>query len=551
MGVIYLARQEGAAGFARPVVVKRLMPDLSHDDDMIKMFVREAHILGSLHHPGIVDVVEFAEEDGAYVMVLEYVQGHDLGQWRRYLRKKNRPVPVDVALHVVIQVLEALHHAHTLRHTDGSPATVIHRDVTPSNILLHVDGHVKLADFGIARMKNLSTQYRTQSPSLKGKLAYLAPELFQSAPPSPQTDVYACGVVLHEVLTGVNEFRVGEMPQAVHRILHHQPTPVSELRDDIPAGLDAVLARAMAKSPSDRYPDAESMAADLRGLRGQPEEAIAAELARSLRVDFFGELPQALGVTPIGVLDEAWREPSTEPHLPSPDATRTVPGRPGALPSADGAPPPHGAALQDISIRVEEVRPRRWRRPLPWVGAAAAVGLLALGVTTWGSGDAPPAEDAEPKFILLDRTGPDEAGQPDPEPAAEGDRAADTAAEATARPPTTEEPAPQHTAAARTRSHRPRRKVDPAANLGAAFARQRGRIEACFTRHVPDGETDPRLLVRFRIAASGKVESAELVPPDRTTTPLGRCVLQVARGTRFPSQPEPITFRIPIHVSTR
>jgi eukaryotic-like serine/threonine-protein kinase len=545
MGVLYLARQEGAAGFARPVVVKRVVPDLSTDEDMVRMFVREAHILSSLHHPGVVDVVEFGQEDGAYVMVLEYVQGHDLAQWRRYLHRKGRPVPVDMAVHVMVQVLEALHHAHTLRGADGTATMVVHRDVTPSNILLHVDGHVKLADFGIARMSGAHAHYRTQTASLKGKLAYLAPELFQNAPPSPETDVYACGVVLYEVLTGANPFRVGEMAQAVHRILHHSPDPAHDVRPDVPLALDAVMARAMAKNPSQRYPDAEAMAADLRRLRGRPEKAVAAELAATLRGDFLGELPETLGVTPIHVLDGAWRTPPRAPEGKDLDATRPL--RPSA--GLEARTPTGQAPSSGTGRNLQVEPPPRWRRVLPWVGATAAVVLLGVATTTWlAAGDAPP-EDHAPRFILVDRQQEGIArDQEGTEPAAEphgGEAATATGAPADDDSATTRKRAVHRTAAARPSLD------DPAKRLGAAFARQRRSVEACFTEHVPRDEPDPRIQVRFRVATSGKVEAAELLPTDRQDTSLGRCLLQVARATRFPPQPEPVTFRIPIHVRTR
>src|SRR5690606_6559615 len=127
MGVVYLGRTEGAAGFSRPVVIKRVLPQLLGDPSIGKMFVREARILANLRHPGIVGVIDFGEEERAYVMVLEYVHGFDAGQWLSFLKRRKRRVPLDIALRVVLQVLDALHYAHCLKRPDGSAMQVVHR----------------------------------------------------------------------------------------------------------------------------------------------------------------------------------------------------------------------------------------------------------------------------------------------------------------------------------------------------------------------------------------------------------------------------------------
>lgn len=567
MGVIYLARQEGAAGFARPVVIKRVVPGLGDDESMIGMFVREAHILSNLQHPSIVDVIDFGQQDEAYELVLEYVQGHDLGKWRRYLATQDRVVPVDIALYIMTRVLEALHYAHTLRKPDGTPATVVHRDVTPSNILLHIDGHVKLADFGIARMSNLKSHYHTQTLSLRGKLAYMAPELFRSEPPSPQTDVYACGVVLHEILTGTNEFRNGEMPQVVHRILHHMPSPVTAKRPDAPRGLDAVIARALAKEPADRYPDAAAMAGALRKLRRAPEDDVVTQLATALRADFYGNMPEAVGVTPLEVLDAAWRTPTPNVRsgrYPSPPDVTIGPRKKAGAPPPP--PPPTGPHPETDSIEVlvaDEDAPRTapwWRRALPWAaGGMAAVTIALLAALAWPESE--PAAPNDPRYILLEQDGDEQVPTP-PEPGAhaampkgdgpKGTRS--TAGTAGGDPPAAgsadeDTPMPTRTASADPpprRAHPPDRQGD---SLSAAFARKQGRIQACFDSYGANAAAGPRLALRFRISAQGRVRSAELIPNRQTSTPLGQCLLQVAESVRFPAQSEPIAFRIPIEVA--
>ena len=208
MGLIYLARLEGAAHFVKPVVVKRAAPDLlAKEPSLLQVMGREARIMSHLHHPSIVSVVDFAEEEGSYLLVLDYVHGYHLGQWHRFMRGTGRAFPADVAIHIVCLVLDALHYAHTIVGPDGIALGIVHRDVSPGNVLLDVDGHVQLADFGIARMHSDQTETTDQPGLIKGKFAYMAPELLSRASPNPVTDVYAAAVVLHELLTGRNELR--------------------------------------------------------------------------------------------------------------------------------------------------------------------------------------------------------------------------------------------------------------------------------------------------------------------------------------------------------
>ncbi len=177
MGVVYLARVEGAGGFVRPVVIKLVLPEHESDERVLRMFVREAKILSDLRHPSIVSILEFGEENGAYVMVLEYIHGFHLGQWVSYLGKVGRRVPVEVMLLLIIDVLGALHKAHEMRYPDGTSMGVVHRDVSPSNILLDVDGRACVHDFGVAGLRGSTAAYQTQVPSYVGKSPYGAPEL--------------------------------------------------------------------------------------------------------------------------------------------------------------------------------------------------------------------------------------------------------------------------------------------------------------------------------------------------------------------------------------
>ncbi|MEY4581226.1 MAG: hypothetical protein RL701_5929 [Pseudomonadota bacterium] len=308
MGVVYLARAEGAVGFVKPVVIKVLLPEHTDDEHMVRMFAREARILSQLRHPSLVDVIEFGEHDGGYALVLEYVRGYHLGLWLRYLSAKKRSVPTPIVLQICIDVLEALHHAHTQVHPDGSSMQIVHRDVSPSNILLDESGRARLLDFGVARMRGGSHDFRTQVHGFMGKLPYTAPEVFSGSEASPQSDLYACAVVLHEVLTGQNAFRAETQAATLQRVLHHVTDVIEAQVPDAPVGLDAVLSRALSKAPDARHADARELAAELRRLRGENESDIRARLAELLQNDFGAEMAQLLKLESLAERDAAWRD---------------------------------------------------------------------------------------------------------------------------------------------------------------------------------------------------------------------------------------------------
>jgi serine/threonine-protein kinase len=336
MGVVYLARSEGAVGFVKPVVVKLLLPEHTEDDHIVGLFAREARILSQLRHPSLVDVIEFGVQDGTYVLVLEYVRGYHLGLWRRYLALKKRSVSVELFVQLIIDVLEAVHHAHTQLHPDGSSMQIVHRDVSPSNILLDETGRARLVDFGVARMRGGTHDYRTQvEGSFMGKLQYTAPEVFAGGEASPKSDLYACAVVLHEALYGQNVFHAETQAATLQRVLFHSAPPLEPSVIGATAELDRVLARALAKAPSARHADAEEFALDLRKVLRTSESELRARLAEVLEDDFGAEMAQLLNLESLADRDAAWRRGS----VPSPRAHGGNSGKSSPdHPAADGAP---------------------------------------------------------------------------------------------------------------------------------------------------------------------------------------------------------------------
>ncbi|HVV49994.1 MAG TPA: serine/threonine-protein kinase [Polyangia bacterium] len=278
MAEVFKARCTGPGGFQRTVVLKRILPAHGRDQGFVRMFVSEAKILGMLNHPNVVQVYDFGESDGTLFLVLEYVDGTSLAEAMSTLCRVGRSMPPLVAARIAHEVCRALDYVHGLQDGDGAPLHVVHRDVTPSNIMFTTMGAVKLLDFGVAKYR--ASQALSQQGTLKGKPAYLAPETLERGTVDRRGDLFALGVVLHELLTLDHLFEADHMAITYHRILQMPVPPPSRVRPDVPRALDAIVMKALERDPENRYQSARAMAIDLDAL-------LAAESARADEVIAF------------------------------------------------------------------------------------------------------------------------------------------------------------------------------------------------------------------------------------------------------------------------
>jgi serine/threonine-protein kinase len=437
---------------------------------------------------------------------------------------------VELALHITISTLDALHYAHTLNASDGTPLKIVHRDVTPHNILIDVEGHVKLSDFGIARMDAEAAELKTNRATIKGKYSYLAPELLKRGSPGPASDVYACGVVLRELLTGKNEFRGETIDITVGRVLTHEPTPILEQRKDLPAGLAEIDRRVLAKNPEERYPDAHSYAQALRTIRKISMEEASERLNAAARHDFYDpRIAQLLGTDDLSTLERSWRR---EYDLGEDAPTQSAPVPLVAAVPLDQIERSIEVVLDDPNLDPTHVDRTSSRPPPPeekerWgFAAGAAVALVLAAVFAGGfwfaRRPAPP-----PSFVLAegDVVAVDESGREN------------VVSQAPVAPPVLDAgiaPPPA------------RKKGNP---YSRAVAEKRVRIQKCFTEHA--AQADQAIDLRFQIAASGAVEAAEVLPREVEATPLGACLLEVAKTIRFGAQSAPVAVRIPVSVKRK
>jgi eukaryotic-like serine/threonine-protein kinase len=413
MGEVFRAVAIGEAGFEKPVVIKRILPAHAGRSDLLELFIAEAKLMTRLDHPNIVEVLDFGRgEGGEAFLVLELVKGLDLGQLADAYAERGEPFPLPLALFITSQVLRGLHHAH--KQPDGR---LVHRDISPGNVLLSTEGEVKVADFGVALVQRPGE--REGPEGLVGKPSYMAPEQFDEADVDPRADLFSVGVVLYELVTGKLPF-AGKTFVAQQLAAHRGDfQPAAELRQDLPPEVSAVIGRALAPDRASRFPDARAMAQAIEGLRAlglllATGDDVADAVRAAMR-----ERPaagrQVIGLS--GSLGQTDAAPS--PSEPERELTRTGgvggvgaftlritdPSRIAAQPSGslDLAPAraaplsERAASLDPRTLRIED----RDQGPLPappfWAGGRAdsetptiplhqapigrrAVGLAALGL---------------------------------------------------------------------------------------------------------------------------------------------------------------------------
>ncbi len=506
MGEIFLGRQIGVAGFDRPVIIKRLLPDLAEDATAIEQFLDEARIAATLNHPNIVAIYEVAEWRGMQFIAMEYIEGETIAAIMRALVKQRGSVPFAVAARITHDAALALDHAHRACGADGTPLRIIHRDVSPQNIMVRRDGVTKVVDFGIAKVADRSG--RTSSGVLKGKLRYMAPEQLREQPLDHRIDQFALGVTFWEMCTGRRLFKK-DVSISARLNATRVPPPVS-VRRDVPRELDRIVTRMLAADRDVRFSSCLDVAdaldvylstpagrTDLREVAALVERTVGDRIAERTRVLRSGE-PCDDDLSELAILAEDESPPKPE-ALAAPEALSGAPN--------DKTAPLHPYASESVA----NAGVLTTRRPVGMllaglffvVGVALAVVLLVR------------APRAPQPIVVVQHELP-------------SGKAPDAGVVTLARA-------------------EPKRRASLDLRLTRAFARRRKSVERCFERFGGADAVD--VSVRFEVDTGGRVAAAAILPDGVARSEVGACLLEVARSTKFPRQPKPVTFRIPLRIA--
>jgi serine/threonine-protein kinase len=261
MAEVFLAVQTGLEGFEKWLAIKRIRPHLSNEEAFVKMFLNEAKLAAQLQHPNIVQIFDLGKINDSFFIAMEYISGRDMSRVIPKAEKNGIPFPFEYALSIAASVLDGLSYAHPKTDAFGVPLNIVHRDITPENIMVAWAGNVKILDFGIAKAATQSDQ--TRAGEIKGKLSYMSPEQAMGKALDSRSDLFALGIVLYEWVTGYRLF-TGENEMAILKsIIDGKIYPPSYFREDVPERIEEILMRALAKDREDRYQTARDMQLDI------------------------------------------------------------------------------------------------------------------------------------------------------------------------------------------------------------------------------------------------------------------------------------------------
>jgi eukaryotic-like serine/threonine-protein kinase len=292
MATVHLGRLVGPGGFGRTVAIKRLHPHLAKEPEFVTMLTDEARVAGRIGHPNIVSTLDIVAVDGEVFLVMEYVAGLTLSALLKRAASQGERIPLGIANTIMAGVLHGLHAVHEARDENGRPLEVVHRDVSPQNILVGVDGVARVLDFGIA--KAAGRLHTTRDGQLKGKVGYMAPEQLGAGSVDRRTDIYAAAVVLWEVLTGERLFEGDDAAAVFGSVLQKKVTPPSEKVPDVPGEIDQATMRGLEREPMRRFARARDMAMVIENTGPLARASEVGEWVAMVGEDLLGERAQAV-----------------------------------------------------------------------------------------------------------------------------------------------------------------------------------------------------------------------------------------------------------------
>lgn len=327
MGQVYLARKRGPVGFQKPVVVKRLLPHLSEDEEFLQMFRDEAVIAALLTHPNIAQIYELGDVDGVLYIAMEYVHGESVNQVNARSMQRKGGLPMPLKCRLIADAAAGLDYAHQARSLSGRRLSLIHRDVSPQNVLVTFNGNVKLIDFGVAKAAGKLS--RTVVGTIKGKHAYMSPEQARGEELDGRSDVFGLGVIFYELLTHTRLFKRENETATLKAVVGAKVAPPSELVSGLPKSLDAVVLKALARKREERFQTAgELQLAIEEFLRENKLAASAAHMTLFMRDLYSEELEDdRISDEPTVIHQAPWAQPGGEPPAAAPRSSSAAASR--------------------------------------------------------------------------------------------------------------------------------------------------------------------------------------------------------------------------------
>ena len=387
MASVHLGRLLGPVGFSRTVAIKRLHPQNARDPEFVAMFLDEARLVSRIKHPNVVPTLDVVTLEGEVFLVMEYVHGSPVSRLMMALGKRKERMPVNIAVAIALGMLEGLHAAHEAKNENGVPLGIVHRDVSPQNVIVGTDGVARVLDFGIA--KAAERLQHTEDGSFKGKLGYMPPDVLSGGSIDRRADLWGVAVVLWEMLVGKRLFFNSESPHALVRmIVEGEVMGPGTRREGVSQALDDVILRALAKDPKDRYQDAREFALALEDAARPSSNRAIGEWLGVLMAD---ELEERAGV--IEAIERA-----TKLDPPSIGTVRTMALTESGQ-SATMQPPPSVREAQPLPSTTSAEVALPIRRT-PWGKIAIVVVLLLLGVVAFLFLRPAPPKPVDPPVVV-------------------------------------------------------------------------------------------------------------------------------------------------------
>lgn len=453
MATVFLAHLGGLGGFRRLVAIKRLHPHLAHEPQFISMFLDEARLVAEIRHPNVVPTLDVSETAQGLCLVMEYIDGAPLTKLLKLAAGEKRGMNPRVAIRIMLDSLAGLHAAHELRDHEGIPLNLVHRDVSPHNLLVGSDGRTRLLDFGVARARQRLTT--TRVGEMKGKLAYMAPEQASGQAIDRRTDLFAAGIVLWESLAGARLFYGSNEADTLSRLMTQEIPPLSQFSMNTPTALDKVVGRALDRDPDRRFSSAQDFANaleeaaaeyDLVGTYEEVAEAVeaaAGEMLQERRMRARDANASGINLKPM-TPEMARAAVVTEQRSGHP-ATPTIPAVPAAKLDPPRGPSPSMLEFTNTGVASQaKAAAPRWRVPAAVAALLVVAGALVLALR----GGAPSTEPASAQVAAEDRPAtPETHAQPAATAGGVEPPTAEASAAEAAQPSEAAQPEPEGSAA--------------------------------------------------------------------------------------------------------